>query len=143
VTITVDFIAEKDTNTVFVSEADSITGGKMSTFSSWGPSYEGWIKPQISAPGGNILSTLPLAQGGYGVESGTSMAAPFTSGCIALIKQVRGKSTLSPAQLTSVLATTAAPVDFNDGATTYSYRAPVVQQGGQCLLSLLMTIYLC
>jgi subtilisin family serine protease len=103
----------------------------MSTFTSWGPSYEGWIKSQISAPGGNILSTLPLAQGGYGVESGTSMATPFTSGCIALIKQVRGKLTLSPPQLTSVLATTAAPVDFNDGATTYNYLAPVVQQGGQ------------
>lgn len=136
VNITVDFTAEKDATTVFVSQPDTLTGGKMSTFTSWGPSYEGWIKPQISAPGGNILSTLPLAQGGYGVESGTSMATPFTSGCIALIKQVRGKSTLSPPQLTSVLATTAAPVDFNDGATTYNYLAPVVQQGGQYFIFL-------
>jgi len=92
--------------------------------------------------GGNILSTLPLAQGGYGVESGTSMATPFTSGCVALIKQSE-EIDASPAQLTSVLATTAAPVNFNDGTTTYSYQAPVVQQGGQYLLSLLMTIQLC
>jgi subtilisin family serine protease len=130
-TIIVDFVAEKDAKTVFVSQPNVITGGKMSTLTSWGPSYEGWIKPQISAPGGNILSTLPLAQGGYGVESGTSMAAPFISGVVALIKQIRGKSALSPPQLTSVLATTAAPVDYNDGHTTYNYLAPIVQQGGQ------------
>lgn len=129
--VTVDFVAEKDAKTVFTQQDDVLTGGKMSTFTSWGPSYEGWIKPQISAPGGNILSTLPLAQGGYGVESGTSMATPFISGVVALVKQVRGKSTLSPPQLTSVLATTAAPVDYNDGKTTYNYLAPVVQQGGK------------
>ncbi|MGE5708162.1 MAG: S8 family peptidase [Bacteroidota bacterium] len=44
----------------------------------------------VSAPGGRILSTLPLASasaqlGAYGFKSGTSMAAPFVSGVAALI----------------------------------------------------------
>jgi hypothetical protein len=43
------FTAEKDATTIFLTQADSLTGGKISTFTSWGPSYEGWIKPQISA----------------------------------------------------------------------------------------------
>lgn len=48
------------------------TGGIMSPFSSLGPSYELDFKPAISAPGGNILSTLPLNT--FGLASGTSMS---------------------------------------------------------------------
>ncbi len=39
---------------------------------------------EISAPGGNILSTLP--GGGYGLYSGTSMSAPMVSGAVALMR---------------------------------------------------------
>ena len=114
------------TNTV-----NNITGGTMSIFSSWSPTYELYIKPEVSAPGGNILSTYPLSLGGFAVQSGTSFAAPFISGVIALYKQAKGIHThINPRKIRSILATTATPLHFNDGTKTYPFLAPVVQQGG-------------
>ena len=114
--------------TVFSSPPNNVTGGHMSTFSMWNPTNEAYVKPEISAPGGNILSTLPLEQGGYGVLSGTSMATPFVAGVVALMKQARPD--LDPYTIRSILGTTGHPTTFNDGKTTYNYLAPVVQQGG-------------
>ncbi|KAI8804119.1 peptidase S8/S53 domain-containing protein, partial [Cladochytrium replicatum] len=51
----------------------------ITSFSSWGPPPDLRFKPDVAAPGSNILSTLPLAQGGFGFESGTSMATPYVS----------------------------------------------------------------
>jgi len=55
---------------------NTLTGGKMSPFTSWGPSFKAQIKSEIGAPGGYIYSTIPLKQGSYAVFSGTSMASP-------------------------------------------------------------------
>jgi subtilisin family serine protease len=108
---------------------NNVTGGFMSTYSTWGPTFEGYIKPEVSAPGGNILSTYPLADGGYASISGTSMATPFIAGCIALMIQARGK--MSPKDISALLSSTAKPVAFNDGsATQYPLLAPPIQQGG-------------
>jgi hypothetical protein len=46
------------------------------------------------------------------------------------MKQIRKGKTLSPRALTSLLTTTATPINFNDGHITYNILAPVVQQGG-------------
>ncbi|KAJ1722970.1 hypothetical protein LPJ61_005870, partial [Coemansia biformis] len=51
-------------------------GGKMSLFSSFGPTPELGLSPAISAPGGNIWSTYPRTKGSYISMSGTSMATP-------------------------------------------------------------------
>lgn len=59
--------------------------GQMSTFSSWGLSAEGELKPEISAPGGKVYSTLNSNR--YGSMSGTSMASPHVAAGIALVRQ--------------------------------------------------------
>ena len=54
----------------------------LAYFSAAGPSMFGVGKPNISAPGFNVLSSVP---NGYAVASGTSMAAPHVAGAVALL----------------------------------------------------------
>jgi hypothetical protein len=57
----------------------------MTTFSSWGPTADGRIKPDITAPGYLIWSTVTEATNAYEQMSGTSMAAPAVTGTIGLL----------------------------------------------------------
>jgi lactocepin len=66
-------------------ETPSPSAGKMSSFTSWGPTPNLDFKPEITAPGGNIFSTLNNNE--YGLMSGTSMAAPHVSGGTALVME--------------------------------------------------------
>jgi hypothetical protein len=68
----------------------------IAAFSGRGPADDGRIKPEIVAPGTNIISsrshdasasyTTPYSQD-YAYESGTSMATPLVSGVAALTRQ--------------------------------------------------------
>lgn len=113
---------------VYKQDPNIGTGGAVSYFSSWGPNYNGRIKPEISAPGAGILSTVP---GGYAIYDGTSFAAPFVAGIVGLIKQIRGKDTLTSAQIYSLLESTATPVEYNNETGNSGFLAPIAQQGGK------------
>lgn len=118
-----------DLVTKFVAASDA---GEMSTFSSWGTTASLDIKPEISAPGGNIYSVS--SGSGYEVMSGTSMATPYVSGASALVIQALKEAIangeldlndLNMAQYVKLaLMNTADPVCEEDG-TPYSVR----QQG--------------
>ena len=59
----------------------------MSAFSSWGPTDDGRIKPDVVADGVNLTSSIASSTTSYGVYSGTSMAAPNTSGSLLLLQE--------------------------------------------------------
>lgn len=80
---------------------DTITG-----FSSKGPrSVDGFFKPEIAAPGSDIISAEKGGGKAAVKMSGTSMAAPHMAGVAALIKQAHPE--LSSAEMKSVLMGTA------------------------------------
>ncbi|KAK4078596.1 uncharacterized protein Triagg1_2927 [Trichoderma aggressivum f. europaeum] len=104
-------------------------GGYVDDYSSWGPTWEADLDPHISTPGGSILSTYPLNQGGYYVDSGTSMAAPIMASIYALIMQAR--SIKDPKTLMSLVSSTAKQTKYYDSylGIFYDGLAPVAQQG--------------
>lgn len=98
---------------------------RMSSFSSWGVAPNLTLEPDITAPGGNIYSTLDGGQ--YGIMSGTSMATPNVAGLSALVMQY-AKATypnMSDADLhdfvNALLLSTSVPVSYSEDVT-YSPR---------------------
>lgn len=60
----------------------------MSNFSSWGPTDDNRIKPDISTKGVNVYSTTNDASNtSYATSSGTSMAAPGVTATLLLLQQ--------------------------------------------------------
>ncbi|KAI1662044.1 subtilisin-like protein [Daldinia decipiens] len=111
-------------NDTSYSSPAQVVGGKMDYYSAFGPIYLDYdLKPQISAPGGEILSTWPLGeQGYYSLLSGTSMAAPFISGCYALVKSQFPD--LSVTEIISLLQSTSRPTKwvYNDTMTAGTFQ---------------------
>ncbi|GKT63936.1 serin endopeptidase [Colletotrichum tofieldiae] len=64
----------------FAAEVPS--AGQISSFTSWGPTYENGFSPIISAPGGVVYGAFP--EGRFAISSGTSFATPYISGVAAL-----------------------------------------------------------
>ncbi|WP_163969502.1 S8 family serine peptidase [Oceanobacillus halotolerans] len=116
-----EWLREQDNPTVETTFEKTDT--TIAKFSSRGPVTVNWdIKPEVIAPGTNILSTVP---GGYQILQGTSMAAPHVTGAIALIKEAHPDWT--PTQIRGALTTTASPLQDEEG----EMLDPVIQGTGE------------
>ena len=60
----------------------------MSSFSSWGPTDDGRIKPDLVGAGVSIFSAFETSDTAYGTLPGTSMAAPNVTGTLALVQEL-------------------------------------------------------
>lgn len=121
----------------YVAQFKDAYSGKMSDFSSWGVTPDLKLKPEITAPGGDIYSTLP--GGLYGSMSGTSMASPHMAGAAVVMAQyiteMPGGTDMTQQEITALsnklLMSTAVPVK-NEQGLPYSPRkqgAGLVQLG--------------
>ena len=72
---------------------------QMSSFSSWGAPPDLSFKPDLTAPGGNIWSTVPVTMGSYANYSGTSMAAPHVAAAAALVRLANPSWTVAQTKL--------------------------------------------
>jgi len=110
-----------------IQEIPTGRSGIMTSFSSAGLNDFGFdLKPDISAPGLDVLSsTPPLTTGSnFAVFAGTSMATPHVAGAAALLLQQH--PTWSPYQVKSALMDSAAPAWGN---TARTQEAPVLLEG--------------
>lgn len=80
----------------------------IAELSSRGPNGDSsFLKPDIAAPGTDILSAYAPRGGEYNAISGTSMASPHVAGAAALVRQLRPE--LDAYQIKSVLMTSSNP----------------------------------
>ncbi len=113
---------------------------RLDSFSSTGPTYEGFVKPEIVAPGGHVIAVMsgssPIAKAHpsflgtngylgstYFYMSGTSMSAAVVSGTVALMLQAQPY--LTPNQVKCKLMSSAQPAVDGSGNLAYT----VFQQG--------------
>ncbi|MGA9139433.1 MAG: S8 family serine peptidase [Methanocella sp.] len=98
----------------------------VASFSSRGPTSDGRVKPDICAPGKDIVSTRATGTNdGKAIDtyylsmSGTSMATPMVSGAVALL--IQKKSDLTPAQVKDIMEKTAKQLGTGVPNNNYGY----------------------
>jgi subtilisin family serine protease len=97
---------------------------RIAAFSSAGPNPVSLLlKPDVTAPGVSILSSVPAHEGTWAQFSGTSMASPHVAGSAALLKERHPDWTT--AQVKSALVLTGQPVLDGNG-----HEVPTTQEGG-------------
>ena len=91
----------------------------MSTFSGWGPTDDGRIKPDFVAAGVGIFSTFETSDDAYGNLQGTSMSTPNAAGTFVLLQQLHKKLSggrlMKSASLKGLIAHTAREAGRADG----------------------------
>ncbi|MCX6305620.1 MAG: GEVED domain-containing protein [Bacteroidetes bacterium] len=112
-------------NVLTIGAVDDITAGwaspsdvVMSSFSAWGPTDDGRIKPDLVANGIGLYSTTNTGNANYTTLSGTSMSTPNTTGTLVLLqdyyKSLKG-GTMTAAALKGLVINTANEAGPADG----------------------------
>ena len=112
------------------------TDDRLASFSSAGPTFEGFVKPELVAPGGHLAASMHASSYLAQIDpksmrageqmftmSGTSQAAAVTSGVVALMLQ--SNPSLTPDTVKCRLLASTRPAVTSGGALAYS----VFQQG--------------
>jgi subtilisin family serine protease len=109
--------------TAAITVAAATKGGAITSFSSGGPTpYSLHLKPDVSAPGASILSSVPAHDGSWQFFDGTSMASPHVAGAAAVLLQRH--PSWSVAEIKSALVLTGNPVRAN------GREVPPTREGG-------------
>ena len=124
-----ELMATAGSGTITISRSQT-SGPFISDFSSWGPTPDLQIKPEITAHGGSILSSVPGES--YDRISGTSMATPNISGVTALLRQfivdnqkfdfIDDNDSVEIAAMVNRLMMSTADITFNKNGLPYSVR---------------------
>jgi subtilisin family serine protease len=117
---------------ITVGASNTAAAGKIgiADFSSSGPTPLGHLlKPDVTAPGINILSSVPRREGTWDYDTGTSMSTPHVAGAAALLRQLHPAWTVE--QIKSALTLSADPVTSSAGREV----SPLLQGGGRVDLS--------
>lgn len=116
-----------DSSNYFFDSDNDNKGENMSSFSSWGPSPDLELKPEITAPGKDITSTV--YNNSYETDSGTSMSSPnIAGGCALMLQSLKSKNidNIDKISIVKCLMMNTAKVLINDNTgVIYSPR----QQG--------------
>ena len=90
------------------------TNSRINSTSSQGPTRDGRSKPDVAAPGTDILAAngFSLPEKPWVAMTGTSMASPHVAGVVALMLSVRPN--LTAAQIEGILKATARPLPGGD-----------------------------
>ncbi len=114
---------------------------KLATFSSFGKTLDGHVKPDLVAPGKNVVAALPTGstlelmapdanhiEPGYVRMNGTSVAAPQVAGAVAIL--LEKSPSLTPDQVKWLLTATTTALDGStagvlDIASALAFKGPV------------------
>lgn len=96
-------VAPADGDSVFAIGAVDASGNRVS-FSSYGPTSDGRIKPDFMAMGSNVYAARSSSTTQYTYVSGTSFSCPLSAGVVALLLQANPN--LTPIQLRTILRQT-------------------------------------
>jgi subtilisin family serine protease len=127
---------------IAVGAEDSL--GTLASFSSRGPTADGRVKPDVTAPGVHVWVLDTASPAGYGYLDGTSFATPLVAGVAALIRQIHPQ--LSGVEVRDALrfAGNNAAQPNNDrgwglpdalAATTFPYGIVLASPGPDSILS--------